>query len=49
MWAVSERAGEWAKWMSERGYCRILPMARVKRELVVLSAIHYIIIATLAA
>ena len=30
MWAVSEGAGEWAKWMSEHGYCRIIPMARVK-------------------
>ena len=30
MWAASEGAGEWAKWMSEHGYCRIIPMARVK-------------------
>ena len=43
MWAESERASEWAKRTRERGYCRIIPMARVKRELVVLSAIYYII------
>ena len=28
MWVESERAGEWAKRMSERGYCRIIPVAR---------------------
>ena len=30
--------------MSERGYCQVIPMARVIRELVVLSAISYIIL-----
>ena len=30
--------------MSERGYCRIIPMARVKREIELLSAISYIIL-----
>ena len=43
MWSVSERSGEWAKRTSERGYCRIIPVARVKLELVVLSAVSYII------
>ena len=40
--AEIERAVEWVKRTNERGYCRIIPLTRVKRGLVVLSALSYI-------